>query len=144
MLTALVIAAFLPLQTGSTALEPGQPLVLSWYHDGAKGPKFRVWQNGKIVLNATSDHYVTVPAALTNCLVDATACFEYTLKPTALAPLMTPGSYVFEVSAFNEFGEAPKSEPITVTVGWSSAPAVPRGLILRKVELLPDGTWRFK
>ena len=143
MLTSLLLAAILPMQVGGTFTdEPGRPIVLSWFHDSQKTPKFRVWQDGRIILNLTSDQYVTVPTDLANCGPDASTCLQYTTKVTTIPVIVMPGTYQFMVSAFNEFGET-KGEPITTILAWKSAPKMPRGLILQKVELLSDGTWRI-
>lgn len=140
-LIALVLT--LPMQAGGTFTdEPGRPIVLSWFHDGQKTPRFRVWQDGRIIVNLTADQYVTATADLANCEIGAVTCLQYTTKVTAIPAIVTPGTFQFLVSAFNEFGEV-KGEPITIVLAWKSAPKMPRGLMLQKVELLPDGTWRI-
>lgn len=138
----MALALMLPMQSGTFTDEPGRPIVLSWYHDGQKTPKFRVWQDGRIIVNLSAEMYVSVPTDLANCEPDATSCFQYTTKVTTLPAIVTPGTYQFMVSSFNEFGES-KGEAITLTLLWKSAPKAPRGLIFQKVELLPDGTWRI-
>lgn len=138
--TSLILA--LAVQVGSTYTdEPGKPIVLTWYHNGQHGAKFRVWQDGRIIVNLTSEHLEIVPADLAQC-PESSSCFQYTTKPNAIAPIVQPGTYVFQVSAYNEFGEV-KSEPTTLVVKWLSAPPMPRGLMFVRVELLPDGTWRI-
>jgi hypothetical protein len=128
MFTTLLTLALLVPQT--VTKEPSAPLQLSWYHDGQKGPKFRIWRKGVIVLNVTSDHVTVEPAELINCQPEAVACFLYTTKPLVL-PTPTPGIWVYEVGAYNEFGDAAKSDAVTLTVAWTSAPAKALGLTFK-------------
>lgn len=139
-LTAVAFAAAavaLSAQTG--VVEPGSPLRLAWYHDGAKDARFRLWRNGQIVVNLSADMLeIVAEPELSKCSPGADgappkACFTYTTKVGVVPAVAATGKYVYEVSAYNTSPtgatqEAPRSNPLTLLVGWTTPPAQPAGL----------------